>query len=120
MARHDQHGTMRMPHNVFGCAAEQQVLEPSSSVSSRNDQVRVMIYRARADLLAGMTNLQRGRHLNPIPICLSNQLLHLFAGSFLGLLQEKRKIVASIFVASDIVLQSYRVEQDKLRTKLPG
>src|SRR5471030_1065621 len=107
MARHDQNGTMRMSHNVFGRAAEQQVLEPSSSVRSGNDQVRAMIYCARTDLLAGMTNLQRGGHLNPIPICLSKQFLHLFAGRCLGLLQEKRKIVASVLVAGGVVLQSY-------------
>jgi hypothetical protein len=47
-----------MSHNVFRRAAEQDVFEPRCAVRGSYNQVHMVLDRSRANLLAGMSDLQ--------------------------------------------------------------
>ncbi len=76
-----------------------------------HNQVRSEIFRARADLLSGMTDVQRRLDLDAFPIGLSHKIVHLFECGVLRLLHEQRKTVSRVFIARYVILQMNRMQQ---------
>ena len=107
-----------MPDNVFGSAAEQDMLEPGCSVRRSNDEVRAMVFGARTNLVAGVADLQRRLDLNPLPISLLHEIEYLSASGFFGLLHEERKIVSRVLITRDVILDMNRMEKDQRRVEL--
>jgi hypothetical protein len=58
MTWHNQHRHVRVAHHVFGSAADPNMPQPGSAVGSRDDQIRVVIFRAQANLFAGVACFQ--------------------------------------------------------------
>ena len=85
-----------MSDHIFRGAAEQDMLQPGGAMRGSNNYVRAVILRARANLLASMTDLQRLLRLDSVPIRLLNKIAHLLLRRFLGLLHEERGIVSHV------------------------
>jgi hypothetical protein len=118
VAGHHENRAVRMSNNVFGRAPKQDVLETGSSVSRSDDEVRSAIPSTITDLLPGMTSLQGCLNLKAAPIGFFNQIAHLFASRFLGVLHKPRQVVSPILVTRDVVLKVNRIQQDEPGSKL--
>ena len=94
------------------------MLKASSSVRRSNDEIRALVFRACANLVAGVPNLQRGLDLNAFPISCSNKFGQLLVSELLRSLHVIGKVVARVFIIGDVVMQMDRIEQNQLRAKL--
>ena len=102
-----------MADHVFRGAAEQHVLETGSAMRRCHNEVRALLRRPRANLLAGMPDLERRSDVDSVPGFFFKQLAHLTALRLFRLLQSERQIVARILVARHEILQSNGMEQNE-------
>src|ERR1043166_351084 len=119
MTWHNKHGTGRVADDVFGRAAEEQMLESGSAVRCGDNEIGAELLSFCADLLprvaAGDNTFER-----EIIALIANKLAHLLSGEYFRLLREHRKVVARVFVERDVIFQMHRVQQKQLRFELPG
>ena len=101
-----------MAHDILSGASQKNVFKPRSAMGGDRDEIRFAVTRLRANLLSRMTDLYGRFDLDSIPVGLLNKIAHLLFRRFVDLLQQKRKIISSVFIASrrSIATQSSEAE----------